>query len=315
MPDSPLVSELQRLRRGRGVRRPKPESWIGPELRALVESTYGSAAGEQLRDSLIDLLRDASAVLTGELLPLYQAALGATDLEGLLTHRLELMTRRLQRDPRTLQRWLHQCDQLIAARLEADEQLRQAEAQVMQRGWTLARFDAQIRLDLPRPEYITRRTIHVTSQTLDKVTDLFSLPEEFAETAAGLEVEALAGCSLDGISHPTPSLWQLHLMLPRALRRGERWDVSTRLRLPSRAYASNHSVMAPARPCEAFDLRVEVGDSGAHEFRALSGIPLVVLGERGAVGTPVEVEKGTVTFSARHLTPGLAYGLRWSWPD
>lgn len=313
MSDAQLVRELQRLRRGHGVRRPKPETWIGPELRGLLDSAYGPADGEQLRENLIDLLRQASEVLTGVHKPLFQAALGAAELDGLLTDRLGHMAAHLDRDQRTLQRWLLGCDQLVAERLEQDEQMRQAEAQVMRRGWTLERFEGFIHFDRPQPEYLTRRTIHVLSPTLDAITDLFSLPEE-VDRCAAIEVEAVSGCRLNHVERPSHSLWQMHLDLPRVLRRGERWELATRVRLASRELSPSHSVMAPARPCEAFDLQVYVGDSGAHDFRALEAIPLVVLTESASTGTPVTPVDGVVPFSARNLTPGLAYGLRWRWP-
>lgn len=312
-PDRALVADLKGLRRGRGVRRPKPEKWIGPELGAMLESIHGPSSGEELRQQLIDLVRGGCEALSERQLRLYQAALGATDLDGLLTDRLEVMSSVLNRDQRTLQRRLIEADQLVAERLLQGAAMRQAEAQVVARGWTLERFHGHLRFDLPQPEYITTRTIRVISPTVTEVTDMFS----YAESPLGpaqIEVEVISGGTLRQLETLSETLWRAHIDLPRQLRRGERWDLTLTARIRDLSYAPNYTVMAPVRPCEAFDLCVEIGDSGAHDFHVVDGLPVMVMQDHGLQGVPIPIVDGVVNFSARALTPGLAYGLRWSWP-
>ena len=313
MANETLRAELRVLRRGRGVRRPKPDRWIGPELRELVESAQGPATGEDLRTNLIAQLRKATTVLTKDQVILYQAALGATDLEGLLTDRLARMEKHFGRDYRTLQRWLSDCDELVAARLLHDEQMRQAEDQVMRRGWTLIQFSSHLLLNLPRPEYRATRTIQVTSSELTVVSDVFSMPEPGPGQL--LEVEAGRGCTLREVEQLSSSMWRAHLELPRPLHKGETWELSNTVRVSSPRQVPPYVVLAPARPCAAFRVRVDVGDSGATDFAKLDGVPLPMVQDPLLSGTPLELRDGTVTYTQTDLQTGLAYGLRWRWAD
>lgn len=313
MPNQSLVDELRQLRRGRGVRRPQPDRWIGRELRALVDSAYGPATGEQLRENLITLLRKATVALAPDRRPLYQAALDASDLGGLLYDRLDRLAKRMDRNVRTLQRYLNECDHLIAGRLVQDEQLRQAEKQVMRRGWLLDQFSSRLRLDLPQPEYWTTRTIQVTAPELTVVTDVFSMPDP--EPDQVLEVEAAEGCTLNAVERISSSMWRVFLDLPRPLTRGETWDLSFVVRVSSPRQVPPYVVIAPARPCAAFRIRVDVGDSGAVDFVKLEGVPLPMLEDPTPVGVPLPISDGAVAYAVTNLQSGLAYGVHWRWSD
>lgn len=313
MPNQSLIEELRRLRRGRGVRRPQPDRWIGPELRLLVESAYGPASGEQLRENLIALLRKATMTLPGDRRSLYQAALDASDLGGLLNDRLERLVGPMDRTVRTLQRYLNECDQLIAGRLMQDEQLRQAEKHVMRRGWMLDQFSSRLRLDLPQPEYHTTRTIQVTAPQLTMVTDVFSMPDP--EPDQVLEVEAGQGCTLDKFERISSSMWRVFLNLPRPLTKGDTWDLSYVVRVSFPRQVPPYVVIAPARPCAAFSVRVDVGDSGAVDFVKLEGVPLPMLEDPSPMGVPLPVRDGTVSYAVSELQSGLAYGVHWRWSD
>lgn len=254
-------------------------------------------------------LRASVRQLPGDLATLYLAAVAMSDSAPFLSRRLEHAGEVLQRHPRTLQRRLRAADELMAEILTRRAAVRAGESAVMARGWSIVEFSSRLRLGREPTEFVSRRRIRVVVPELTEVTDLFSLP---ASSADAIEVEALSGCTLTEVRRTAESVWQLRLALPRPLKMGEEHDLALVVRVGNGHPLPPHAVLAPSRACAAFDVTVETGDSGAHDFVRLDGVPLVVLGDEHPSGTPVEVVDGTAHCAFTDLTPGMAYGLVWS---
>ena len=311
--DTELIRDLAALRRGRGVRRPNPRSWIGARLTKVLTDCVGSMeTAEDLRRALIDELWAATAELPKDLASAYLAANAITATEApLLQERLDLISVQHDRHPRTVRRRLAEADALIAAALARRVELRAAEDAIIRRGWELDSFAVELRLDLPRPVHRTRRTSRVTTDSLREFTDVFGL----TPTGEGsIRIEALDGCTLIESKQVSESLWRTRFALPRQLTEGETHTVGISIEVPSAAAVEPFMIMIPVRPCREFRCRVIIGDSGAHSFECIDGLPPLAVQDSGPIGIPMTPVANVVEVGFPDLTCGLAYGLRWSVP-
>ncbi|WP_432557458.1 hypothetical protein [Granulicoccus sp. GXG6511] len=309
--DSDLIDELAALRRGRGVRRPNPRAWIGPRLKEMLTAHAASAAtGDDLRRALVEELRSAVKDLPQDLATAYLAANAIAGSDApLLGERLELVGSRQDRHPRTVRRRLAEADELVAAALARRGEVREAEDAIFRRGWHLDKFSVELRLDLPRPVHLTRRTIRVVAPTLAEITDVFGLPHE---TGEAVRVEALEGCVLIESVQVSDSVWRSRFALPRVLHEGETHSVGIGVEVPSLEHVEPFVIMAPVRACREFSCRIVVGDSRAHGFERINGVPVIAMQDPGPIGELVASTDGVVTASFREMSPGLAYGIRWA---
>lgn len=94
-----LLLDLKALHQGRGIRRPRVRSWLGPQLLALLQATPDNSDAE-LRVALARLLARHSQPLPRDLRYLFRVAVGLEMdlplLEGRMIQAAEALDRRIR---------------------------------------------------------------------------------------------------------------------------------------------------------------------------------------------------------------------------
>lgn len=289
-----LVRELKSLRKGRGVLAGRIGDRVGPTLRATCGVTEGDAPGairrkvsariEELAGRLPDDLRLATlaafAIQDEARLPLYQ-------------DRVYWAAIRMDRDPRTVRRRVDEAINHLAE-LAADVPRDRPDGPTA--GWRTTELHAVLTLD--GPEVIER---HRVVADRDGLRELALTPPLHRPD---LDVRVLYGGTLVDRAGPT-------LALPTPVDRGHAHDFAIRYRPLAAHVLRTHLLYVPRHPCDLLDLRVSFGPTPTPpRVWAVTGTaPDDGLAHRG---DPHPVDRaGEVHLSFRHLTPGLAYGLRW----
>lgn len=299
-----LSREFKEIHRGRGVRRPRVRTWVGPLLLELVAADQRTPE-EVVRARLIDLLRRATEELPYDLRILFLAAAGITDDQPFLEDRLNAAAELLDRGPRVLRRRLRTAEELIANRVVAGEVARHQQ----EPPWSWVRYE--IDLDLRgRP----RVGLELVARA--RAADVEALLVNFAAPPCPLDGEpaftAINGCRVASISHAKPTLWDATLALPEPLGVGKTTGVTVQIDLPGREFLDPYLIMMPLRPMERIRTAVEFGPHASEAWLIRDAVPL----------TPaLPAERIDLTRSTRvdviHENPeaGLAYGVGWAWAD
>jgi len=298
-----VAGELMKLQRNRGLQAGDIGSKVGPSLARL--TGFSPARGAEGRQSLARQLVRAAHTLPPDqrMIFLRASAVRPTDAST-LSERLDSVITTIDRSFRVVRRRLSEANLAVAERLIATA--------VDDRGWFLAELRATVDFREERPIHRAQRTLVVTAPTLERVTEMISLPG-FGDEAPELLVKGAA--RLEEVNQTGPQTWEFILRLdaPRAC--GDLVEYETALRLPSRREGDPLSVMAPRRDCWRFETQVHLGGLADRAW-VLDGVtaPTALSEEPG--GTPIDLAADpspSVTF--RDLTPGLVYGIKWHWAD
>lgn len=181
--------------------------------------------------------------------------------------------------------------------------------------WFVESFTALLRLDTEPIEALEQRVIVATADGLAELATSISVPRHPTDSdrAHGLESELLHGGSLELRDQPYESYFRNVIVLPHALRAGERHEYAMRLRIPAGQRMANHYVYVPFRRSDRFELRVRFNPRCLPQaVWLLNGAPTAVIYERAPIKetlVPDRFGEVHVRFSALRL--GLGYGLCW----
>jgi hypothetical protein len=328
-----LASELQALRRGRGLRG-DVTGRIGPLLHELA----AGAAPQPPAGAMADTGTDAAAmraVLAGRLarlagrLPedLALAILAALalheDTRNMRTYesRRQWLAERIDRVPRTAERRIDSAQELLAQEIAAELAGQRARPSSVagEDKWYTERFAALMLLDGKRPEAIEHRLIRSNVDGLAELTIALDVPVEAGQPRLPLNLEAVSGGVLDVVEDTAPTRTRYVIRLPRPLRAGEAHEYATRVQVLDERPMRDYYVLRPERRCDRFDLRVRfsrgrlpawvrrVTDEDVYSYNTYAGDP--------ADHERVTVDlSGEAAASFARLRPHFGSGLQWGWP-
>lgn len=312
--DEVVVEALARLRKGRGLLADDLDARVGPRFRLLCGAPTDSGAA--LRAKVLAYLEELLAGLSEGQRLVVRAAL---NLHPPAEHRyvqgrIDWLARHLGVDERTARRRM---DEAFAAmgRNAASGTGTTSGAGHGGDGWYVEHFDAVVRLDVPVPEAIERRTIVVTAPELDSIvtsTDVPPHPDAPAATR-GLATELVFGGSLRTNGRASASNFTSVIALPRTLRRGERHDYCVIARIPPGQPMAPHYVCVPLRKYRHFTLLVRFPlDRLPRRVWSLAGVTHRVIDERTPTDDLLVPDRaGEVRAEFHDLLPGCGYGIQW----
>lgn len=182
-------------------------------------------------------------------------------------------------------------------------------------GWFVESFSALLRLDTEPIEALEQRVIVATIDGLSELVTSVSVPRhpDDADQPHGLESELLHGGLLELREQPYVTYFKNVIVLPRALRKGERHEYALRLRIPAGQPMASHYVYVPFSRSDHFDLRVRFNPGYLpRAVWILPGAPTAVIYQREPLHETLVPDRfGEVHVSFCALRPGLGYGLCW----
>ncbi len=308
MPHDRVALELQALQRGRGIMRPRVDSWLGEELANLASFPAG-ASDDERRRRLTDMLVDASQALTPDLRFLFLVASGIRCDQPRLKDRLTAASTALKREPRTMSRWLREAEVTLAARLTGTDR----PDPFGDRGWAIESGEFHLDLRDDRPLATTTLRVRATRNQTG-ISPLVAIPSAI-EGAGDLEIEAVSGCTLDRVIQQSERSWCPEFRLDKPVRKGQGAAVAYRVRFPDRRYLAPFAAFGPFRPCHTFAVTVDFGTpSAAERAWVLEGVPQGMIADVPVGATMLDLDRTpTVHVSFTDLRASLAYGLAWRW--
>src|SRR5829696_2940044 len=246
-----LLAELKAIRRGLGLYQPDLAARLGPGLREACGVADQDPA-ETVRRKVVTRLRDAAAMLPGDLSVSALAALGlhpeVRDLAR-LQDRVGWLAARLRRDVRTARRRMDEACGMLAEIAAAGEAGRRTG------GWNLVTAQAMLVLDAGAPYAVERRVVVAEHDGIDQLVLRRSVPPD-AAGPADVQAQVLFGGLLGTKEWDTATRFRLVLHLPVPLRAGDRHEYCILWRNPPDRRMRPYYVFTPAIRCEHFDLHV-----------------------------------------------------------
>lgn len=300
-----LVGELKALRKGRALFAGHVAERVGPILRIACEVTDSDdltairqKVGTRLKELAEHLPEDlrlatlaAFAIEEEARLPLYQ-------------DRVRWAAIKVGRDPRTVRRRVDEAIEQLAELATSGPRRRVVDPADC---WHTRKMEVVMALDRAEPEVLERRRIIADQDGVRELDLAVSLPV----TRRDLDVTVFYGGVLRDRGMESCDRLIFTLVLPRPLERGEHHDFAMRFQLPT---VRPHMVCVPRHPCDLFDLRVRFSrDRMPARVWALQGAfqrDVTALTCRSV--QPAVDQTGEIHMRFRHLTPGLAYGARWT---
>ena len=314
-----LVAELKGLRKGRGIDTADIGSRVGPALRWACGVRTGDGP-VQTRRKVADRLRVLVESLPSDLCLATCAAFG---LDGdarmrLYQERVEHIARKLDRDPRTVQRRI---DDGITRIAELALEPGVPEPVAPGRAgppWHTAELRASVVLDLPVPEVIETRRIIAERDRLAEVELAVTLTPPPGWHGTGsldeLGLDVLYGGVLTDQVMKSSNRIGFALRLPEPLSRHDQHEYAIRIKLPPERGIAPHYVCTPRYPCALFRLHVRFGPDRAPDsiWRLQDALPL----ELGDPELTTELLPanccGEVHTVFTDLEPHLSYGVAWA---
>jgi hypothetical protein len=306
-----LAAELLALKRGRGV--PGLRT-AGPELRALcgvLETDVGGLVRQKVAATLgkcIEPLPPDQALAAAAALGLHPDA-----RHKFLRERVEWLARQLDRDPRTIRRYV---DDALVALAQLPSPRDPAPGRPPEQGWDLRELSTLLRLDRPTPESVETRTVVANVDGLEQLEALVTVPRDATRRAGdhNLELEILYGVRIAGAVRETATRFRYALQLPRPLARGETHEYAMIVRVPPGQPMLPHYVFNTPHRCDRFDLRVRFDAERvpAQVWAVAEAYPRD-FDTDGPEDQPYEPDAlGELHLRFEQLQRGLGYGARWS---
>lgn len=296
---SEVAGELSTLQRNRGVQSGHLRT-VGPGLSHL--TGFVAERGDPARQSLIRQLVRAAHDL--RLIFLRACAVRADD-PSTLQQRLAGVGTVIDRSPRVVRRRLDQANLIVAQRLMT--------AAKDDRGWFLGQLCSRVDFRDPQPVYQAEYELVVTAPSLNRVTEMISLPNAKEDVAPSYTVAGAT--TLVDKRRVQRQTWEFTLELDRSYACGEVISYSSALRLSSRKDAPPMAVMAPRRDCWRFRAAVHLGDLAGAAW-ILDGVTPPTVSDVTPAGQVLDLTANpSLAVEFRDLTPGLVYGLRWTWRE
>lgn len=316
MPDLPdllnperIATELLLLRRQRSLH---GLDLATVEIPLLTQLTHlDSVDPATARIQLFEELTRAADALPEPQSTIVLIAYGITDPSPLLKDRLAHAGKVVDRDARTVRRWLTAAESMLAQSL-IDRFTREDGHDGAPRGWFITEYETRLELRAS-PVFISRRTVRVTAPRLRILVESIAVPRV---PDAEPEFTGIAGGRVIDVTRTSASVYQVSYELDRDLAAGESYELVSSVRMGSLARMRAMSVMVPVRPCRRYISEVAFGNPpAAGRVWRLNGVPLTVLDDRPTRGDVNVTPAMVVRENFEHLRPGLAYGVRWEWTE
>jgi hypothetical protein len=315
-----LIKELKTLRKGRGLFVRQIGERVGPalhevcnvvdndgpaEIRRKVSERLESLATSLPEDLRIAILA-AFALHPDARLPFYQ-------------ERVRWTAQRLSRDDRTARRRIDEAIERLAELAVSSDNGGQS-AHSSATGWHTDELKISLVLDQPVPEaFEVRRIVADRDRVseLDLAMTLTADPERGDPIRVNeLHLDVFYGGRLVGKSLESTDRFGFVLELPQPLNRESKHDFAIRYRVLNGAMQP-HYVCVPKHRCDVFELHVRFD---------LDKLPACIWRLSDAFQRDVDDPtpsgeilspdaSGEVHTTFRRLTPGLAYGIRWTTPS
>jgi hypothetical protein len=305
----PLIEQLKRLRKGRGVDAPDLLSRIDPLLRR--RCGIGPADSvTRARALLIDYLRQLVGALPADLAEVAAATLGMdTAATGrFLEARVGWLSDRLGREQRTVYRRMDEAFNLMAAAAEDIAANRSA-----MHGWYVELLEAVLRLDKDSPVSLEDRHIRVTAPQLTEIVNSTSIPGPPGE-GPRLVTEMVFGGSLRPVQGGGGSTVSTYISLPAPLREGDTHHYRLQTRVPPGTEMAPHYVCVPLRRCQRFTVRVRFPlDRVPERVWRVEEVTPRSIDDRPAGRVPVRPNADAEVFQEfNDLRQGYGYGIQWA---
>jgi hypothetical protein len=181
--------------------------------------------------------------------------------------------------------------------------------------WFSESCTALLRLDARPIESFERRVVVAAADGVGELAISMSVPRRPGDRspAHGLRAELLHGGSLELREQPFESYFRSVIVLPRALRRGERHHYAMRYQLPPDQPMAPHYVQVPLRRTDFFEARIRFDPARLPQaVWKLSGAPTAVIYEAIPADEELTPDRfGEVHVTFRDLRVGLSYGVCW----
>jgi hypothetical protein len=311
-----LYQELVRLRRGRGLREPRPAERLGPQLRRLCGVTPADPDGVARR-RVEAVLGELAADLPDDLRVAAERSLALDDRPASrLTQRAETLARELRCSGRTARRRMDEAAHLLA-RAALNHPGPERDDADPGSGWRVREFTGLLRLDTATPELYETRTVQA-DRPLDCLTIRLDLPPrpDTEGPARPLLIDALYGVTLTEVdSGPDGRNYRLAVALPRTLKPAEQLEFCLHYRVPPGQPIRDHCAIVPLDPCDQGNIRVrfDPSDPPAEVWR-LAAITPRQMDQATTVPGPDRLDPdaaGEVGVSFRGLRQGHGYGVAW----
>lgn len=314
-----LVTELRTLRKGRGLYVGQISDRVGPALREVCEVADGDGPAE-IRRKVADRLESLAHGLPDDLRITLMAAFGI-DRDARLPFyqdRVRWAAERIHRDDRTARRRIDEgidrIAELAASMIGAGGPV---SAEVSATGWHTDELKISLALDQPVPEVFEVRRVVAERDHLAELDLAMTLTAEPEKTQRvhvdALSVDVFYGGTLIKKTLESKDRFGLVLALPDELRREQRYDFALRYRVPN-GQMLPHFVCVPKHRTDLFELRVRFDLDQLPEriWKLTDAFQRDVDDPTPAGETLSSNVAGEVRTIFRQLTPGRAYGLRWS---
>jgi hypothetical protein len=311
--DDELVTDLKALRKGRAILASAIASRVGPALRR-ASGTHGIEHAGDLRRKLADRLWRWAMELPEDLrvAVVTAFALDQNDQLPLYKDRVRLVAERLKRDERTARRRI---DEGIARMAEvAVAGPVPAEFAEPVTSWHTEELRVTVALDQPAPEAFEFRRIVADHDRVEHVELTLTLPAIGPVRSEDLDVDVFHGGRATGRATESADRFGLRLALPKALQRHESHQIGLRFRVRRERLPSPHYVCVPRHRCTEFDLRVrfDLDHPPDRIWRLVNAFQRDVDDPQPRGETLPLDRSGEIHTQFRELTPGLAYGIRWT---
>ena len=314
-----LVSELRTLRKVRGLFLGQISDRVGPALREVCGVVDGDGPAE-IRRKVAERLESLASGLPGDLRIALMAAFGI-DRDARLPFyqdRVRWAAEKIRRDDRTARRRIDEgIDRVAELAASAwggsDSLVSEASAA----GWHTDELKISLVLDQPMPEAFEWRRVvaerdHVNE--LDLAMTLTAGPDRGHPVGVdALSVDVFYGGTLARKSMESTDRLGLVLALPEELHREDRHEFALRYRVLN-GQMRPHFVCVPKHRCDVFELRIRFNPDKipGQIWRITDAYQRDVDDPTPSGETLTGNTAGEVYTVFRQLTPGRAYGIRWT---
>jgi hypothetical protein len=310
--EADLRRELAELRHGWGVQRSDLSKRIGPAIARWADiSPHANDAQRRIKDAILRLFPDDGNVES--LGFAIRVGLGIQQMYSYPTlgERTERLAGELSVSSRTVRRRMDE-GFAVLAELAAEEM----EPFDPNRGWTVDRFHALVRLDRAQPEAIEERTIVATADGLRRLVIRFSLPRTglLDDEAREVDVEVQHGALLVASSREGKGHFCFELDLPVTLKRGDEHSFTMIVRVVDGKPIRDYYTYTPLNSCTSCEIRVRFGaDRLPEALWRLEEVPPRVLADPDVTGSSLlrlDVV-GEISQRFTGLRQGFGYGVGW----
>lgn len=254
--ETQLFKELKELRQGRGLQRTALREKIGPAVARWADVLPLASdvdARRRIKQATLRLFPDDGDVKS----PGFAVRLGLAiqrDYEHrTLGERTQRLADELHTSNRTARRHMDHAFAMLAG-LAAED----VDPFDPDRGWTVDRFRALVRLDLAQPEAIEERTIVATADGLKRLAIRFSLPRTGhpLDERREVDVEVQHGARLASRFQEGHGHFRFELELPVSLNRGDEHSFSMVIRVVDGKPIRDYYAHVPFNSCSSCEVRV-----------------------------------------------------------